>query len=137
MKKREAIAVFSIIILFTAVPIISTNAFWDFSNIDVVKIIRDDYGVPHIYAKTKEGLAYGAGYAMAQDRLWQADLYRRSSFGSLAEFGFASIEQDYNTRSLGYSKEELLEIRIGSLMTDRQTGSDDEVRQQGRDRSHA
>jgi penicillin amidase len=70
-------------------------------------IVRDNYGVPHIFADTKEGLAFGAGYAVAQDRLWQADLYRRDSFGSLAEFGLATIDSDYNTRALGYSKEEL------------------------------
>ncbi|MFX1281029.1 MAG: penicillin acylase family protein [Promethearchaeota archaeon] len=75
-----------------------------------ITIIRDDYGVPHVFAKTKEGLAFGAGYAMAQDRLWQADLYRRSAFGNLAEFGLASIDQDYETRKLGYSREELKEI---------------------------
>lgn len=45
---------------------------------DQVMIIRDNYGVPHIFASTKEGLAFGAGYAMAQDRLWQADVFRRS-----------------------------------------------------------
>ena len=76
----------------------------------LVTIIRDNYGVPHIFSEEKEGLAFGAGYAMAQDRLWQADIYRRSSFGSLAEFGLATIDQDYATRSMGYSKEELGEI---------------------------
>jgi penicillin G amidase len=75
-----------------------------------VTIVRDDYGVPHIFSDTKEGLAYGCGYAMAQDRLWQADLFRRQAFGSLAEFGLASIEDDYETRKLGYSRPELLEI---------------------------
>jgi len=75
-----------------------------------ITIMRDNYGVPHVYAASKEGLAFGAGYAMAQDRLWQADLYRRQAFGSLAEFGFASINSDYNTRSLGYSYDELWEI---------------------------
>ncbi len=75
-----------------------------------VTIIRDDYGVPHVFSNTKEGLAYGCGYAMAQDRLWQADLFRRQGYGSLAEFGMASIQQDFNTRSMAYSKEELREI---------------------------
>lgn len=75
-----------------------------------VSILRDDYGVPHIFADTKEGLAYGCGYAMAQDRLWQADLYRRQAFGSLAEFGLAKIEDDYETRKLGYSRSELRSI---------------------------
>lgn len=75
-----------------------------------ITIVRDDYGVPHIFANTKEGLAFGCGYAMAEDRLWQADLYRRQAFGSLAEFGLASVDSDYYTRSMGYSREELREI---------------------------
>jgi penicillin amidase len=75
-----------------------------------ITIIRDNYGVPHVFAKTKEGLGFGAGYAVAQDRLWQADIFRRGAFGNLAELGLASIESDYQTRKLGYSKEELQEI---------------------------
>ncbi|MFX1386246.1 MAG: penicillin acylase family protein [Promethearchaeota archaeon] len=111
MKKKETIAILSILILSTLVPIVSVSGWWQwFSTIDVVKIIRDDYGVPHIYAKTKEGLAYGAGYAMAQDRLWQADLYRRQGYGSLYEFGIGNIDNDFYIRSMAYSKEELREI---------------------------
>ncbi len=75
-----------------------------------VSIVRDEYGVPHILASTKPGLAFGAGYAMAQDRLWQADLYRRQASGRLAEFGLATIDQDYEIRKLGYSQAELREI---------------------------
>jgi penicillin amidase len=73
-------------------------------------IIRDDYGVPHIFADTKEGLGFGAGYAMAQDRLWQADVLRRAASGRLAEFGLATIEEDAATRTLWYSQDELQEI---------------------------
>ena len=40
-------------------------------------IIRDEYGVPHVYAATRQALYYGIGYAQGQDRLWQADLLRR------------------------------------------------------------
>ena len=71
-------------------------------------IIRDDYGVPHVFADNKTGLAFGAGYAMAQDRLWQADVLRRAASGRLAEFGLASIEEDAATRTLWYSQEELV-----------------------------
>ena len=78
-----------------------------------VSIVRDNYGVPHVFSNTKEGLAFGAGYAMAQDRLWQADLFRRQTLGSLAEFGLATIEQDYQIRKLGYTKKELKEIFEG------------------------
>ena len=73
-------------------------------------IIRDDYGVPHVFADNKTGLAFGAGYAMAQDRLWQADVLRRAAGGRLGEFGLASIEEDAATRTLWYSQEELLQM---------------------------
>ncbi len=73
-------------------------------------IIRDDYGVPHVFADTKEGLGYGAGYAMAQDRLWQADVMRRAATGRLAEFGLATIAADTATRTLWYSQAELQAI---------------------------
>jgi len=73
-------------------------------------IIRDDYGVPHVFADTKEGLGFGAGYAMAQDRLWQADVMRRAATGRLAEFGLATIEEDAATRTLWYSEAELQQI---------------------------
>ncbi len=106
MRKRIYFCLLSVMILFSFLPMVPVLA----DNSDEILIVRDNYGVPHIFADTKEGLAFGAGYAMAQDRLWQADLYRRDAFGSLAEFGFASINDDYRTRTLGYSKEELLEI---------------------------
>ena len=73
-------------------------------------IIRDDYGVPHVFADTKEDLAFGAGYAMAQDRLWQADVMRRAATGRLAEFGLATIEDDIATRTLWYSQDELQQM---------------------------
>ncbi|NIS69814.1 MAG: penicillin acylase family protein, partial [Proteobacteria bacterium] len=42
-----------------------------------VEIIRDTYGVPHIYAKNEPDLYFAFGYAMAQDRLWQMEIQRR------------------------------------------------------------
>ena len=73
-------------------------------------IVRDDYGVPHVFGDTKEALAFGAGYAMAQDRLWQADVFRRLPSGRLAELGLATIEQDAEMRGLWYGQEEFLAI---------------------------
>jgi len=54
-------------------------------NGDQVTIYRDEFGVPHIFAETNRGLFVGYGYAVAQDRLWQLDLFRRSAKGQLAE----------------------------------------------------
>lgn len=73
-------------------------------------IIRDNYGVPHVFAEAKEDLAFGAGYAMAQDRLWQADVMRRLPAGRLAELGLATIEEDAEMRGLWYGPDELLDI---------------------------
>ena len=73
-------------------------------------IIRDNFGVPHVFADTKADLAYGAGYAMAQDRLWQADTLRRAAKGRLAEFGLASVADDAATRTLWYGEAELQQM---------------------------
>jgi acyl-homoserine lactone acylase PvdQ len=35
---------------------------------EIVEIIRDGYGTPHIFAETPAGAAFGAGYAQAEDR---------------------------------------------------------------------
>ena len=50
-----------------------------------VKIIRDQYGFPHVRAERDEDVFYGLGYAMAQDRFFQLDLLRRAGRGELCE----------------------------------------------------
>ena len=66
-----------------------------------VTIVRDEYGVPHVHATTVEALFYGAGYASAQDRLWQAETLRRAGTGTLAEwFGPSSLPSDVQARLL-------------------------------------
>ncbi|MDP7675328.1 MAG: penicillin acylase family protein, partial [Dehalococcoidia bacterium] len=50
-----------------------------------VEIIRDAYGVPHVYADDVFGLFYGYGYSVAQDRLFQIEMTRRSVSGTVAE----------------------------------------------------
>lgn len=52
---------------------------------DGVRILRDEYGVPHVYARSGWALFFGEGYAVGQDRLWQAELLRRTGSGTLAE----------------------------------------------------
>jgi penicillin amidase len=50
-----------------------------------VRILRDEYGVPHVYAASLSGLFHGVGYAQGQDRLWQADIHRRLATGTLSD----------------------------------------------------
>jgi penicillin amidase len=60
-----------------------------------VEIIRDNYGVPHIYAQNESDLYFALGYTMAQDRLWQMEFQRRLGHGRLAEiFGEELLETD-------------------------------------------
>lgn len=50
-----------------------------------VKVYRDSYAIPHIYATNESDLYYAVGYTMAQDRMWQMDLLRRVTQGRLSE----------------------------------------------------
>jgi penicillin amidase len=50
-----------------------------------ITIIRDAYGIPHIFAPTDEGAMFGLGYVSAEDRLLQMDYSRRVVQGRLAE----------------------------------------------------
>ena len=71
----------------------------EYSPRDDVSIIRDDsYGVPHIYGETREGTMFGAGYAVAEDRLFLMDVLRNLGRGELTPFaggaeGNRSFEQ--------------------------------------------
>jgi len=49
-----------------------------------VRVIRDEHGVPHVYANDAHGVFYGDGWVTAQERLWQADLVRSNATGTLA-----------------------------------------------------
>jgi penicillin amidase len=67
-----------------------------------VTIFRDRWGVPHVYAETVPDLFFAQGFLHAQDRLWQMELYRRISAGTLAEvFGVGALRRDIFSRTLG------------------------------------
>ncbi len=68
-----------------------------------VNVLRDQWGVAHIYAETQDDLFFGQGFVAAQDRLWQLDLWRRTGEGKLAEIlGANYIERDKFARLLRY-----------------------------------
>ena len=68
-----------------------------------VEIVRDRWGVPHIYASTDHDAMFGLGYAHAQDRLWQMEMNRRIGAGRLSEvLGEATLSIDKFQRTLGY-----------------------------------
>jgi penicillin G amidase len=66
-----------------------------------VTVRRDAHGVPHIDASTQDDLFFAQGYVTAQDRLWQMDMFRRNSEGTLAEvLGHALLIHDETQRVL-------------------------------------
>lgn len=68
-----------------------------------VEILRDRWGVPHIYAQTVEDLFFAQGYITAKDRLFQIDLWRRIGTGKLAEvLGPEAIDRDRLARAVRY-----------------------------------
>jgi acyl-homoserine lactone acylase PvdQ len=68
-----------------------------------VRVVRDTWGVPHIYAQNADDLFFAQGFVQAQDRLFQMDLWRRSAQGRLSEvLGPNFIERDAMTRRMQY-----------------------------------
>ncbi len=64
-----------------------------------VEIIRDRWGVNHIYAKNEHDLFFAQGYAAAQDRLFQLEIWRRQATGTVAELlGPQETKRDIGTR---------------------------------------
>lgn len=68
-----------------------------------VEVIRDSWGVAHIYAQTQDDLFFAQGFVAAQDRLWQMEIWRRTGEGKLAEvLGPSAIERDKFARLMRY-----------------------------------
>ena len=74
-KCAMAVAAVSLGLTLAAVPATAAE----------LTIKRDSYGTPHIYADDTYGLFYGYGYAIAQDRLYQMEIAKRSTQGRVAE----------------------------------------------------
>jgi penicillin amidase len=68
-----------------------------------VEVFRDRWGVAHIYAKNADDLFFAQGFVVAQDRLFQIDLWRRVGLGETSEvLGKAGLDGDRFARLLKY-----------------------------------
>ena len=69
------------------------------------RIVRNSWGVPHVYASNDSDLFFGFGYAMAQDRLFQLDYLRRKGLGRLSEIlGEEGLDLDVIARTIGLNR---------------------------------
>jgi penicillin amidase len=70
-----------------------------------VEVLRDEMGVPSIYAQTVHDLLLAQGFVQAQDRFWQMDVSRHIGTARLAEmFGKGQVDTDLFLRTLGWAR---------------------------------
>ena len=76
-----------------------------------VEILKDKWGISHIYAETEHDLFFAQGYSAARDRLFQFEIWRAQATGTTAEiFGPRMIDRDHGTRLFkfrGYMAQEM------------------------------
>jgi penicillin G amidase len=85
-----------------------------------VTIERDDWGVPTIRGQNDDDIWFGAGYAVAQDRLFQLELFRRATQGRLSEIlGSGYLEDDITVRRDFYTGPEL-DAQLAALPDDKE-----------------
>ena len=64
-----------------------------------IEVIRDNWGVNHIYANNEHDLFFTQGYCAAKDRLFQFEIWRRQATGTLSEIlGERELKRDIGTR---------------------------------------
>ncbi len=83
-----------------------------------IEIVRDAYGVPHIFAATPNDAYFGLGFVHAQDRLFQMEQQRRLAQGRLSELmGASTLRFDKFFRLLnltGFAEQNLSGLNDGT-----------------------
>ncbi len=68
-----------------------------------VEVLRDQWGVPHIYAQNEHDLFFAQGYSAARDRGFQFEMWRRQATGTMAEvIGRRELQRDQGARLFKY-----------------------------------
>ncbi len=68
-----------------------------------VEILRDRWGIAHIYARNEHDLFFAQGFNVARDRLFQLELWRRQATGTVAEIqGPRALGHDLGARLLKF-----------------------------------
>ena len=85
--------------LLLSIILISCNSNKRLDIDESVEVLRDDFGINHIYAKNQDDLFFMQGYLSARDRLFQFEIWRRQATGTVSEiFGESEIKRDIGTR---------------------------------------
>ncbi len=82
-------------------PAVPTEAIYLQGISQQVEIIKDRWGISHIYAQNQKDLFFAQGFNVASDRLFQLEIWRRQASGTLAEImGRKSLKKDIGSRLL-------------------------------------
>lgn len=93
------------IFCLTSVLVLTYNVVAFARSINEATLYRDTWGVPHIYGKTEEAVAFAQGYAQAEDRLETVLKAFCKAEGTMARaFGKDWIEHDYRQRLCGHAE---------------------------------
>lgn len=77
-----------------------------------VEILKDAWGVSHIYAETERDLFFAQGYNAARDRLFQLEMWRRQATGTMAELmGERMLDHDIGARLMRFRGDLQQEMR--------------------------
>mgnify|MGYP006094388541 FL=1 len=88
-----------ILVLITSIFYSCTDSFQIQGISDEVEVLRDNYGINHIYANNQDDMFFMQGYLAAKDRLFQFEIWRRQATGTVSEvFGEEEIDRDIGTR---------------------------------------
>lgn len=83
-----------------------------------VEVVRDDLGIPQIYADSIDDLFFAEGYVHAQDRFYEMDVRRHITAGRLSEmFGDSQVETDKVIRTMGWRRVAEQEYEMLSAQT--------------------
>ncbi|WP_205474046.1 penicillin acylase family protein [Nocardioides sp. SYSU D00038] len=70
-----------------------------------VEVVRDEHGIPQLYADSLDDLMRGQGYVHAQERFFEMDVRRHATAGRLAElFGESGLDSDKVVRTMGWRR---------------------------------
>ena len=94
-----------ILIPSISISIVSLTSAQESSSVSIegldqpVEILKDRWGISHIYAQTEHDLFFAQGYSAARDRLFQFEIWRAQATGTTAEIlGPRALERDHGTR---------------------------------------
>ena len=85
MKKSASMQTYLIIVLVCLSTMCAITLAQPATQYGKVELLRDAWGVPHVFADTDQGAMYGLGYASAEDRGYQMTYFLRMMQGRMAE----------------------------------------------------